>query len=85
MALSSEYAPRRIRGLITGVTLAGVPVGGAVGAITSAHPLPVFGWPALFYVGGIVPLLLAAMALIIGAFPESLQFSAPTTQWTAQS
>jgi MFS transporter, AAHS family, 4-hydroxybenzoate transporter len=72
LALSSEYAPPRIRGLLTGLLFAGFPLGGTVGAIASAYLLPLFGWPVLFYVGGIVPLMLAA--LVIGALPESLQF-----------
>jgi AAHS family 4-hydroxybenzoate transporter-like MFS transporter len=72
LALSSEYAPRRIRGLLTGLLFAGFPLGGAIGAVTSAHLLPLFGWPALFYVGGTIPLLLAAV--VAYAFPEPLQF-----------
>ncbi len=72
LALSSEYAPRRIRGLLTGLLWAGFPLGGVIGAAASAHLLPLFGWPVLFYIGGSVPLILAALA--IGALPESLQF-----------
>jgi AAHS family 4-hydroxybenzoate transporter-like MFS transporter len=72
LALSSEYAPRRIRGLLTGLLYAGFPLGGATGAATSAHLLPLFDWPALFYVGGTIPLLLAAV--VAGTFPEPLQF-----------
>lgn len=72
LALSSEYAPRRIRGLLTGLLFAGFPLGGATGAVTSAHLLPLFGWPALFYIGGTIPLLLAAV--VACAFPEPLQF-----------
>jgi AAHS family 4-hydroxybenzoate transporter-like MFS transporter len=72
LALSSEYAPRRIRGLLTGVLYAAFPLGGATGAVTSAHLLPLFGWPALFYIGGTVPLVLAVV--VACALPESLQF-----------
>jgi AAHS family 4-hydroxybenzoate transporter-like MFS transporter len=72
LALSSEYAPRRIRGLLTGLLFAGFPLGGAIGAVTSAYLLPLFGWPALFHVGGTIPLVLAAV--IAWAFPEPLQF-----------
>jgi AAHS family 4-hydroxybenzoate transporter-like MFS transporter len=72
LALSSEYAPRRIRGLLIGVLFAAFPLGGATGAVTSAHLLPLFGWPALFYLGGTVPLVLAVV--VACALPESLQF-----------
>jgi MFS transporter, AAHS family, 4-hydroxybenzoate transporter len=71
LALSSDYAPRRIRGLLTGMLYAAFPLGGAAGAVASAHLLPLFGWPALFYIGGTVPLVLAVVAAC--ALPESLQ------------
>ncbi|MFM0075904.1 MFS transporter [Paraburkholderia sediminicola] len=71
LALSSEYAPHRMRGLLTGVLYAAFPLGGAVGAATSAHLIPLYGWPLLFYVGGTVPLFLAALVI---ALPESLPF-----------
>jgi AAHS family 4-hydroxybenzoate transporter-like MFS transporter len=72
LALSSEYAPRRMGGLLTGVLYAAFPLGGVVGAATSAHVIPLYGWPLLFYVGGIVPLFLAI--LVMGWLPESLPF-----------
>src|ERR1700728_3613715 len=72
LALSSEYAPRRIRGTLTGVLFDGFPLGGAAGALISAQLLPTFGWPALFYLGGAIPLLLAG--LVAFALPESLPF-----------
>jgi MFS transporter, AAHS family, 4-hydroxybenzoate transporter len=71
LALSSEYAPPRIQGLLTGVLWAAFPLGGVIGAVTSAHLLPLFGWPVLFYIGGTIPLILAvAVARVL---PESLQ------------
>ena len=72
MALCSEYAPRRIRGLLIGCLWAGFPLGGAISAATGAYLVPRLGWPALFYIGGTVPLLLAV--LIAWAVPESLDF-----------
>jgi MFS transporter, AAHS family, 4-hydroxybenzoate transporter len=72
LALASEYAPKRIRGLLTGVLYAGFPLGGVAGALVSAQLLPRFGWPALFYLGGTIPLFLAVAAA--GVLPESLQF-----------
>jgi AAHS family 4-hydroxybenzoate transporter-like MFS transporter len=72
LALSSEYAPRRIRGLLIGLLWAGFPLGGAIGAVISAYLIPRFGWSALFYVGGSIPLLLALF--VAWAFPESLHF-----------
>jgi AAHS family 4-hydroxybenzoate transporter-like MFS transporter len=72
LALSSEYMPRRIRGLLIGLLWAGFPLGGAIGAVTGAYLVPQLGWPALFYIGGSIPLLLAVLAA--WALPESLHF-----------
>jgi MFS transporter, AAHS family, 4-hydroxybenzoate transporter len=72
LALSSEYAPRRMRGFLTGALYAAFPLGGAVGALTSAHVIPVYGWPLLFYAGGTVPLFLAVLVMM--SLPESLPF-----------
>jgi MFS transporter, AAHS family, 4-hydroxybenzoate transporter len=72
LALSSEYAPKRYRGLLTGVLFAAFPLGGFVGALASAVVIPFMGWPALFYIGGAVPLVLAFIVLAV--LPDSLQF-----------
>ncbi|MCA6111199.1 MFS transporter [Bradyrhizobium sp. CNPSo 4026] len=72
LALSSEYVPPRTQGLLTGVLWAAFPLGGVTGAVASAHLLPLFGWPVLFYIGGITPLILSVA--VAGALPESLQF-----------
>ncbi|BDB27525.1 MFS transporter [Cupriavidus sp. TA19] len=72
LALSAEYTPRRMRGMMTGVLYAGFPLGGAVGALASSHIVPHYGWPALFYLGGVLPLALAV--LVIVGLPESLPF-----------
>jgi AAHS family 4-hydroxybenzoate transporter-like MFS transporter len=71
LALCSDYAPRRVQGLLTGILYAGLPLGGATSAATSAYLVPEFGWRALFYVGGVFPLLLAVV--IACCLPESLQ------------
>lgn len=72
LALSAEYTPRPMRGMMTGVLYAGFPLGGAIGALASSYIMPHYGWPALFYVGGVVPLGLAL--LVIVGLPESLPF-----------
>lgn len=72
LALSAEYTPRPMRGMMTGVLYAGFPLGGAVGALASSYIVPHYGWPALFYLGGALPLGLAL--LVIVGLPESLPF-----------
>src|SRR3984957_10523052 len=50
----------------------GFTLGAALGGFISAALIPSYGWRAVFWVGGTVPLLLAFAML--AALPESLQF-----------
>ena len=74
-ALVGEYSPRRLRGplmmIIGGVGFTG---GAAVGGFIAAFLIPRFGWRAVLYFGGAVPLLIAPAMLVW--LPESLQFLA---------
>jgi AAHS family 4-hydroxybenzoate transporter-like MFS transporter len=62
-------------------------LGAALGGFVSAALIPAYGWRAVFWVGGTVPLLLAFAML--AALPESLQFlvlkgrSAQALRWLA--
>ena len=64
IGLASEYAPHKRRGLIVMFVGSGIAL---------AMPAP-FGWRVMFVVGGILPLLLAA--LLARALPESIRFAA---------
>jgi len=72
ISLASEYLPRRLRALYVTLLWAGFPLGGVVGGILAARLIPAAGWPSIFYVGGIVPLLL--VGVLAFALPESLGF-----------
>src|SRR2546422_1785377 len=71
-ALSSEYVPRRHRPFAVTLTIVCIPLGGTLAGLMVAEILPRFGWRALFLVGGIVPLLLAAFLLKV--LPESPRY-----------
>jgi MFS transporter, AAHS family, 4-hydroxybenzoate transporter len=71
-ALSSEYVPRRHRPFAVTFTIVCIPLGGALAGIVGAQILPHFGWRALFLVGGILPLVLAAVLLKV--LPESPRY-----------
>jgi AAHS family 4-hydroxybenzoate transporter-like MFS transporter len=71
LALCAEFTPREMRGATTGILFAGFPAGGATGALVSAHVVPAFGWPTIFYIGGSVPLILVLLAIFI--LPSSLR------------
>ncbi len=72
LALASEYAPRRRRAMIVSLIWAAFPLGGAVGGFLNGYILANFGWPAIFLVGGLLPLVVAGVLLIW--LPESIRF-----------
>src|SRR5437870_1415629 len=77
-ALSSEYVPLRHRPFAVTLTIVCIPLGGTLAGMTGAQILPHYGWRALFLVGGIVPLLLAA--LLLNVLPESPRYLARQRQ-----
>ena len=73
-ALSSEYVPLRHRAFAVTLTIVCIPLGGTLAGVTGSLVLPQYGWRALFLVGGVVPLMLAA--LLFNVLPESPRFLA---------
>jgi AAHS family 4-hydroxybenzoate transporter-like MFS transporter len=73
-ALSSEYVPRRQRPFAVTLTIVCIPLGGSLAGFVGGQILPRFGWRALFLVGGILPLVMAAILLEV--LPESPRFLA---------
>ena len=73
-ALSSEYVPRRHRPFAVTLTIVCIPLGGTLAGVLGAEILPRYGWRPLFLVGGIVPLILAAVLLKV--LPESPRYLA---------
>lgn len=70
LALSAEtVSPERRARLVTRLTC-GLPLGGAIAAIISAN----LAWRDIFYVGGLIPLVLAMLMAI--TLPESSEFLA---------
>ena len=72
--LTGDYAPHRRRALMIMVSFTGAPIGGFLCGQLAGVLLPSFGWPSVFLVGGVFPLVLVvAMALWL---PESPRFLA---------
>src|SRR3954468_10871801 len=72
IAINIESAPRRSRATLGLIATGLVPIGGALPGFVSATLVPSHGWPILFLIGGIVPVVIA-----IGAFfwmPESIKY-----------
>ena len=72
VALTSDYAPERLRATVTMWVFAGNPLGGFLGGQLIALLLPIFGWQVIFHVGGALPLLLFPVLLVW--MPESPRF-----------
>jgi len=73
-ALASEYVPRRQRAFAVTLTIVCIPLGGTLAALMSAQVLPVYGWRALFILGGIIPIVLAI--ILFKVLPESPRYLA---------
>jgi AAHS family 4-hydroxybenzoate transporter-like MFS transporter len=70
--LTAEYAPARLRVMLIAAMSIGIPLGGVFGGLLAAQLIPLWGWESVFYVGGILPLLL--LPVVARALPESLHF-----------
>jgi AAHS family 4-hydroxybenzoate transporter-like MFS transporter len=73
-ALIGEFSPRRMRIATMMIVTNGFTVGAAFGGFLAAWLIPLYGWQSVFYVGGVVPLLL--LVPMYAWLPESLQFLA---------
>jgi AAHS family 4-hydroxybenzoate transporter-like MFS transporter len=72
IALAAEYMPARIRATTIGLMFVGYNVGAGLGGFIAAWTVVDFGWPSVFFIGG-----LAAIPMLIGlaiAVPESIRF-----------
>jgi MFS transporter, AAHS family, 4-hydroxybenzoate transporter len=74
VSLSAEYAPARHRSLSVVILYAGAGVGASLGGLIAGALVPLFDWRMVFYLGGIVPLALAALMIFV--LPESIRFLA---------
>ena len=72
IALTSEYMPHRRRGTAVTTMICGFSLGAAVGGFVAAAIIPRFGWQAVFVVGGVTPLVIAAAAFLW--LPDSIRF-----------
>jgi MFS transporter, AAHS family, 4-hydroxybenzoate transporter len=73
-SLTGDYAPHRRRALMIMVSFTGAPIGGFLCGQLAGVLLPTFGWPSVFFLGGVVPLVIVvALALWL---PESPRFLA---------
>src|SRR5271169_5552483 len=74
VAINAESAPRKLRATLAIIAVSCVPLGGAVPGFVTAVFVPQYGWQILFLIGGIVPIIIAVVAML--GLPESIKFMA---------
>ncbi|OOR91900.1 MFS transporter [Moraxella caviae] len=71
VALTSEYAPKKLRATMVSIMFSGYAVGGIISALLGSFLVKDYGWEIMFYLAGI-PLL--GFPLIWKFLPESVTF-----------
>jgi AAHS family 4-hydroxybenzoate transporter-like MFS transporter len=74
IALTAEYSPERARATAVTLLMCGFGLGAAAGGLAAAQILERAGWPAVFFLGGGLTLLL--VPLLYARLPESIRFLA---------
>jgi MFS transporter, AAHS family, 4-hydroxybenzoate transporter len=72
IALSAEFTPKRLRATVLVVIAMGISLGGMIPGIVGVTLMPTYGWPVIFVVGGIVPLVVGLGMMF--AIPDSIKF-----------
>jgi AAHS family 4-hydroxybenzoate transporter-like MFS transporter len=72
VSLINEFAPKKARATMVILMFSGVTFGGGLPGLIAAKFMAVHGWRVLFWVGGLAPLVIAAVLLF--ALPESVKY-----------
>jgi len=72
VTLMSEFCPSPRRALLTNAMFCGFPLGAALGGFLAAWMIPHWGWRSVFVLGGVVPLCLVLLLLLV--LPESVRY-----------
>jgi AAHS family 4-hydroxybenzoate transporter-like MFS transporter len=72
VSLINEFAPKQARATMVVLMFTGVTFGGGLPGLIAAKFMAVHGWRILFWVGGLAPLVIAAVLLV--ALPESVKY-----------
>jgi AAHS family 4-hydroxybenzoate transporter-like MFS transporter len=82
IAMTAEYAPRRRQATMVMVMFCGFPIGASFAGFVSAFLIPAFGWRAMLYLGGVLPIALVPLLLV--ELPESIRHLVLQGNQTAQ-
>ena len=72
VTLVAEYSAIRQRRMMVTVMYIGFAVGGVIGSLAAKALIEPYGWQAIFYFGGLLPLLL--VPFLIWLLPESMAY-----------
>lgn len=72
IALTTEYAPRRVRATTVMMMFCGFSLGAVLGGVAAAGLIARFGWTSVFVLGGAAPCL--AVAVFLPLLPESIRY-----------
>ena len=72
IALTAEYAPKRIRATVVAVMFLGFPLGAGAPGWLGPAIISNFGWQGFFVLGGVLPLILLPIAIFM--LPESIRY-----------
>lgn len=72
IALNAEFAPKRVRATLIVLMYLGVTIGSMLPAAVTAILGHTYRWEILFYIGGIAPIVIAAIQFLF--LPESIKF-----------
>jgi len=70
VALVSDLSPPMAQGRLVSLMSTGIPIGFTLGGFLASQLVPFFGWPAIFVLGGVLPL--AMVPLLARHLPESI-------------
>ena len=72
ITMTSEYCPQRKLSFLVATMFCGYSLGGAFGGVIAAHLISSYGWRSVFVVGGLAPLIMVPVSMIL--LPESVRF-----------
>jgi AAHS family 4-hydroxybenzoate transporter-like MFS transporter len=81
LVLCLEFVPRGYRATVAVIANAGYVLGASLGGVVAKALIPSYGWPIIFWIGGVGPILLCL--LLAAMLPESVRFLAVTKRQPA--
>ncbi|MFI5013103.1 MAG: MFS transporter [Hyphomicrobiales bacterium] len=71
IAIASDFCPKKVRTSIVMIMYISLALGQILAGFCNQY-LPLFGWRTVFYVGGILPILIAPLLAVL--LPETLEY-----------